>query len=72
MGSEIDILTQRKLKEIENLAGVKVSEGVLRVRSGRVQIEPGFDGVFGTVKIWKSKEKQSEDGTIKSEQASLF
>jgi len=72
LGSEIDILTKIKLGEIESLAGARLAEGIKKARLGDIIVEPGFDGVFGTVKIWKDEEKQSEDGAIKSEQASLF
>ena len=32
--------------------GERLSEGVARVRAGEVHIEPGYDGRYGTVKIW--------------------
>jgi uncharacterized protein (TIGR00375 family) len=32
--------------------GERVAEGVARVRSGKVLIEPGFDGRYGTVRVW--------------------
>jgi len=29
-----------------------VAEGVKRVRSASIVVEPGYDGKFGVVKIW--------------------
>ena len=38
--------------EIARVAGDRVVEGVGQVRSGRIEIVPGFEGQYGTVKIW--------------------
>ena len=32
--------------------GPRLAEGIERVRSGDIHIEPGFDGQFGVVKVW--------------------
>jgi len=34
-------------------------EGIYRSRIGKVNIQPGFDGVFGKVKIFSEIEKQN-------------
>jgi PHP family Zn ribbon phosphoesterase len=70
LGSEFDILMKTDLIDIKKLAGEKVAEAVSKVRSGDIYIEPGYDGVFGTVKIWKDK----DDVPLHAEtdQASLF
>ncbi len=52
LAPEFELLTQTKIKAIERLAGTRVAEGVKKVRKGDIVIEPGFDGVFGVVKIW--------------------
>lgn len=52
LGNELEILTNVKVKEIENIVGDKIAEGIERVRLGRVEITPGFDGIYGSVKIW--------------------
>jgi len=74
LASEIDILTQTKLEEIERLAGEKVAEGIKKVREGNIMVEPGFDGVFGVVKIWKDRKELVKSEVKKSvgEQATLF
>lgn len=74
LGSELDVLTQIKVEEIERLVGVKAAEGIKKVRTGDIVVDPGFDGVFGVVKIWRSGEEGKEEAVlgIKSEQASLF
>ncbi len=73
LASELEILTQTKLTEIEKLVGAKAAEGVEKVRKGDIVIDPGYDGVFGTVKIWKDGEKlKSALEKKQGEQASLF
>jgi PHP family Zn ribbon phosphoesterase len=65
-GSEFEVLMKTSVEEITKVAGEKVAEGILRVRQGEVFVDPGYDGVFGTVRIWGEKEKEPE------KQMSLF
>ena len=60
------------MEEIEGLAGEKTAEGIKKVRSGDIIIDPGFDGVFGIVKIWIEKNAKSKVEKTGTEQASLF
>jgi len=52
MGSEMDILIEAPPRDIERAAGERVADGVARVRRGEVSIEPGFDGQYGSVRVW--------------------
>ena len=36
--------------------GERLAEGVTRVRAGDVHIEPGYDGRYGTVRVWRDDE----------------
>lgn len=61
LGSEIKILTKINIEEIAKISGPRVAEGVQKVRSGDLVIDPGYDGVYGVVKIWDhEKEEQVE------------
>ncbi|MCR4305901.1 MAG: endonuclease Q family protein [Candidatus Daviesbacteria bacterium] len=65
LGSEIRILTKVGIDEIAKVSGSKVSEGVEKVRKGDLVIDPGYDGVYGVVKIWNhEKEEKIEDGEV--------
>lgn len=64
--SELNVLLRTKTEDVVRVAGEKVAEGIKRVREGNLVIDPGYDGVFGTVKIWGKKEKAPE------KQMSLF
>ena len=65
LGVEIKVLTKVELSEIAKLSGPKVAEGVGKDRTGDLVIDPGYDGVYGVVKIW------SKDGTVKGEKVEI-
>ena len=53
LGGEIKILTKVPIDEITKISGPKIAEGVDKDRKGDLVIDPGYDGVYGVVKIWK-------------------
>lgn len=59
-GSEFKVLLDAKIPKITEISGEKVAEGIRRVRAGEIVVDPGYDGVFGTVKIWGEKEKEEQ------------
>lgn len=52
VGPELRVLAEADEAEIAAAGGERVAEGVMRVRTGRAFIEPGFDGQYGSVRIW--------------------
>ncbi len=70
LGGEFNVLIRTPEKEIARIVGDRVAEGVIKVRAGDIMIEPGYDGVFGKVKIWKEKEEVPGKKAI--DQAALF
>ena len=46
----------------------RVAEGVLRVRKGKVNIKPGFDGEYGKISIFGEEDKPEKN----EQQLSLF
>ncbi len=50
-GTELDILLERSLDDISAGTLERVLEGIAKMRSGDIAIEPGYDGVFGKVEI---------------------
>ncbi len=72
-GGEFGVLLNTEIQEIAKISGPRVAEGIKKVRSGEIVVEPGYDGVFGTVKIWPEESsfaKATEDK--EKEQLALF
>lgn len=74
LAPEIEILTQTKLEKINQFSSPRLAEAIDKVRQGNIVVEPGFDGVFGTVKIWPLEKKSAVDEALanQKEQISLF
>lgn len=49
---EINVLLEIPYEDLKKV-DPKIAEGIERVRKGELDIAPGFDGVYGKVKIWK-------------------
>ena len=54
-GTELAVLLDAPAEDIESAAGARIAEGVARVRSGDILIEPGYDGEYGTVKVFGNR-----------------
>jgi PHP family Zn ribbon phosphoesterase len=52
------VLTTARLADVAALSVERIAEGVGRVRAGDVHVEPGYDGLYGTVKIWPDQGKR--------------
>jgi uncharacterized protein (TIGR00375 family) len=53
LGDEISILLNISTKEIGEVSSPLLAEAVHRVREGMVSIAPGYDGEYGTIKIFE-------------------
>lgn len=56
-GSEFTILLDTSIEQIASASDPVIAEGVKRMRSGNVLIEPGYDGEFGIIKIFTEQER---------------
>lgn len=66
-GPELMVLRETPLEEVKSVAGTLTAEGIRRVRYGLLEINPGFDGQYGRVNIFREDERRSFSG-----QATLF
>ena len=50
-GDELAVLADAPVADIATVAGDRIAQGIDRVRRGDIFIEPGYDGLYGTVKV---------------------
>ena len=72
LGGEVKVLTRASIDEIKKISGKRIAEGVLRDRTGDLVIDPGYDGIFGVVKIWNDAENKKEESSTEAPQLELF
>jgi PHP family Zn ribbon phosphoesterase len=51
LGSELHILAEAKLADLEKAAGEVLAQAILQVRTEDIYVEPGYDGVFGKISL---------------------
>ncbi|MDA0263743.1 MAG: endonuclease Q family protein [Chloroflexi bacterium] len=52
LGGEVRALTQATFEDLKRAGGEALAVAITKVRDGRVEIVPGFDGQYGTVRPW--------------------
>ncbi|MCF8120090.1 MAG: UvrD-helicase domain-containing protein [Deltaproteobacteria bacterium] len=67
LGPELPILMDTPLPAVRDKAGPILAEALKRMRAGEVIREGGYDGQFGTIRLFEAREKASIAG-----QMSLF
>jgi len=70
--TEFEILLKKEYEEIEKFAGEKVRQAIQIVRERKVYVDPGYDGVFGVVKIFSKENEEGAKEKPKDSQPSLF
>lgn len=55
---EFSVLLHAQVAEIKRIAGERIGVGIEKVRRGDIVIDPGYDGVFGVVKLWQDGEQK--------------
>jgi uncharacterized protein (TIGR00375 family) len=58
LGNELYILQDAPLADIERAAGSIVAEGIRRMRAGEVKIAAGYDGEYGTIKLFSQDDRK--------------
>jgi len=59
LGSEFHILLDITKEEFASATLPEIAEGIIRTREGKVFITPGYDGVFGKVRIFSPDEQKT-------------
>jgi DNA helicase-2/ATP-dependent DNA helicase PcrA len=55
---EYEILLDLSESEIVSISASEIATAVMRVREGKVQVEGGYDGVFGKIHIFSDEERR--------------
>lgn len=71
LGSEFEVLLEASPDEIARHSDERVAEGVDRMRQGKVEKKPGFDGVFGVISVLPGSNKTAEDDAALPESGQL-
>lgn len=66
-GTEFNVLLHVQDDALRTMTDARVADGILRVRQGRVVIEPGYDGEYGTLRLF-----QDEPAAAQDQQMTLF
>jgi DNA helicase-2/ATP-dependent DNA helicase PcrA len=64
LGNEYHVLVEAELENICRSGSDLLGEAISRVRSGQVGIQPGYDGVFGTIRVIDSRERERISGQL--------
>jgi len=64
-GSEFEVLLKTPAEELGRASSSRIGEAIVRMREGKVKVLPGYDGLFGEIRIF-------EEGEVKPDQMSLF
>jgi len=57
--NEFNILIGLPKAELEAVTLPEITEGVIRVREGKLDIEPGYDGIYGKIRIFQKGEQKT-------------
>ena len=52
LGSELAVLAWADEADLRQVSGERVAQAIMRARTGQVAVEAGFDGQYGTVRVW--------------------
>lgn len=54
-GTEFAVLLDTSEEALRKATSARIAEGILRMREGRVTVEPGYDGEYGTIRIFDTE-----------------
>jgi uncharacterized protein (TIGR00375 family) len=58
LGSEFNVLLDASKEKLASVTLPEIVEGIIKVREGRVIKEPGYDGVYGKIRIFSQGEEK--------------
>ncbi len=64
LGPEFSILREIPVEDIRRCGGYLIAEGIRRLREGNVERIPGYDGEYGTIRLFTKEEMENPDGQM--------
>jgi DNA helicase-2/ATP-dependent DNA helicase PcrA len=64
LGSEVTILMDTPLQDLEKVAGDLIRESIRRMRAGEVKIAAGYDGEFGKIQLLNADDRKTQEGQL--------
>ena len=64
LGSELYIIREAPIDEIEKRAGELIAAGIKNLREGKVEAAAGFDGEYGKVTVLSAEERDRIEGQL--------
>src|SRR5690606_20755574 len=58
-GPELDLLRDAPLEDLDRAGGPLLAEAVRRVRAGELHIAAGYDGEYGTIRVFDDDERRA-------------
>jgi len=68
-GTEFTVLLDTPVEALRRMTSAKIADGIVRVREGRIEVEPGYDGEYGNVHIFTTADAVQAAG---EQQMTLF
>lgn len=65
-GSEFSTLLGTEAGELKGAVAPEIAQGIIDARKGRVELVPGYDGIFGKVKVAQNIKNDTLDKTLQA------
>jgi len=59
-GNEFSILRKIKTSDFNTNGFALLAEAIKRMRTGKIHVEPGYDGVYGVIKVFEDKQEMEK------------
>jgi len=63
-GPELDILAKMPEEELFSRLPERIAQGIKKVREKKIKLIPGYDGEYGTIKIFEEEQKEDKQFTL--------
>lgn len=60
-GNEYSVMLDAPLASLEKVVEPRIAETIVKIRKGEVTVIPGYDGVYGEIKLFEEKKTQNVD-----------